>query len=120
MRIADDEFSVAGATAPVNTAVTSGPNQSRPGPAAAGDSSGNDILLGGAGNDIIYGGAGNDILHGGYKKSDIDTAAKALAGAKNVVVWDQADHFGSIADVGSNDGNDELHGGVGNDVLIAA
>ena len=111
MRIADDEFSVAGATAPVNTAVTSGPNQSRPGPAAAGDSSGNDILLGGA---------GNDILHGGYKKSDIDTAAKALAGAKNVVVWDQADHFGSIADVGSNDGNDELHGGVGNDVLIAA
>ena len=38
----------------------------------------------------------------------------------NAGLWGQAGHFGSIADVGSNDGDDELHGGVGNDILIAA
>lgn len=56
----------------------------RPGPNAAADLSGDDILIGGADNDLFYGGKGNDVIHGGYVASDITSI---------VSTWDSAGEF---------------------------
>jgi Ca2+-binding RTX toxin-like protein len=63
-------------------------DSNRPGPAAALNWSGDDVLIGGAGNDVLIGGKGNDVLHGGYDRSDLDTARSG---------WDSANQFPSSA-----------------------
>jgi Ca2+-binding RTX toxin-like protein len=73
-------------------------DEDRPGPDAADNDSGNDVLLGGSGDDTLYGGRGNDVLHGGFDKGELDGARAD---------WDAADQFNSFSNVShASDGSD--------------
>lgn len=77
------------------------PDNSRPGPNAASDDSGNDVLLGGGGSDTLYGGKGDDILHGGFRAADVSGVRSG---------WDTAGQFSSIADISYvSDGKDVVN-----------
>ena len=60
------------------------------------------VLVGSGGSDTLYGNAGNDSLYGDYAPSD---GGGFIYGLRSY-------------DVGSNQGNDLLYGGAGDDVLV--
>ena len=76
---------------------------------------GNDTIYGGSGHDTLYGGTGNDLLVGDNKPENLDDVT--VEGIKELTE-DVLDDFIKSVEGTDDDGNDQLFGGVGDDVLL--
>ena len=77
---------------------------------------GDDIIYGGSGHDTLYGGTGDDLLVGDDKPENL--AADTVADIKALGTDAALDAFIDSVENPDADGNDQLFGGVGNDVLL--
>ena len=77
---------------------------------------GDDIIYGGSGHDTLYGGTGDDLLVGDDKSEDLNDVT--VESIKKLVETDALDAFIDSVENPDADGNDQLFGGVGNDVLL--
>ena len=77
---------------------------------------GDDIIYGGSGHDTLYGGTGDDLLVGDDKPEDLNDVT--VESIKKLVETDALDAFIESVEGKDADGNDQLFGGVGNDVLL--
>ena len=77
---------------------------------------GDDIIYGGSGHDTLYGGTGDDLLVGDDKPEGLDDVT--VESIKKLVETDALDAFIDSVENPDADGNDQLFGGVGNDVLL--
>lgn len=76
---------------------------------------GHDTIYGGGGHDGLYGGTGDDLLVGDDKpESPGDVTVEGI----KVLTEDELDDFIKSVEGTDDDGNDQLFGGVGNDVLL--
>ncbi len=71
-----------------------------------------DVVYGGGGSDTMYGNGGNDTLYGGGSLADPNDAADSLWGGNGDDLL-----YGNGGDdtIYGQEGNDSLHGGLGND-----
>ena len=76
---------------------------------------GHDTIYGGGGHDGLYGGTGDDLLVGDDKPESLGDVT--VEGIK-VLTEDELDDFIKSVEGTDDDGNDQLFGGVGNDVLL--
>ena len=76
---------------------------------------GDDIIYGGSGHDTLYGGTGDDLLVGDDKPEDLNDVT--VEGIKDLTE-DELDDFIKSVEGTDDDGNDQLFGGVGDDVLL--
>ena len=76
---------------------------------------GDDTIYGGRGHDSLYGGTGDDLLLGDDKPESL--AADTVEEIKELNT-DELDAFIESVEGKDADGNDQLFGGVGNDVLL--
>ena len=77
---------------------------------------GDDIIYGSSGHDTLYGGTGDDLLVGDDKPEDLNDVT--VESIKKLVETDALDAFIESVEGKDADGNDQLFGGVGNDVLL--
>ena len=77
---------------------------------------GDDIIYGSSGHDTLYGGTGDDLLVGDDKPEDLNDVT--VESIKKLVETDALDAFIESVEGKDADGNDQLFGGVGNDVLF--
>ena len=77
---------------------------------------GHDTIYGGGGHDGLYGGTGDDLLVGDDKPENL--AADTVADIKDLGTDAALDAFIDSVENPDADGNDQLFGGVGNDVLL--
>ena len=77
---------------------------------------GGDTIYGGRGHDTLYGGTGDDLLVGDDKPENL--AADTVADIKALGPDAALDAFIDSVENPDADGNDQLFGGVGNDVLL--
>ena len=77
---------------------------------------GGDTIYGGSGHDTLYGGTGDDLLVGDDKPENL--AADTVADIKDLGTDAALDAFIDSVENPDADGNDQLFGGVGNDVLL--
>ena len=77
---------------------------------------GDDIIYGGSGHDTLYGGTGDDLLVGDDKPEDLNDVT--VESIKKLVETDALDDFIKSVEGTDDDGNDQLFGGVGDDVLL--
>ena len=77
---------------------------------------GGDTIYGGSGHDTLYGGTGDDLLVGDDKPENL--AADTVADIKALGTGAALDAFIDSVENPDADGNDQLFGGVGNDVLL--
>ena len=77
---------------------------------------GDDTIYGGSGHDTLYGGTGGDLLMGDDKPESL--AADTVADIKALGTDAALDAFIDSVENPDADGNDQLFGGVGNDVLL--
>ena len=77
---------------------------------------GGDTIYGGSGHDTLYGGTGDDLLVGDDKPEDLNDVT--VESIKKLVETDALDAFIESVEGKDADGNDQLFGGVGNDVLL--
>lgn len=77
---------------------------------------GGDTIYGGSGHDTLYGGTGDDLLVGDDKPENL--AADTVADIKVLGTDAALDAFIDSVENPDADGNDQLFGGVGNDVLL--
>lgn len=77
---------------------------------------GGDTIYGGSGHDTLYGGTGDDLLVGDDKPENL--AADTVADIKALGTDAALDAFIDSVENPDADGNDQLFGGVGNDVLL--
>ena len=77
---------------------------------------GGDTIYGGRGHDTLYGGTGDDLLVGDDKPENL--AADTVADIKALGTDAALDAFIDSVENPDADGNDQLFGGVGNDVLL--
>ena len=77
---------------------------------------GDDTIYGGSGHDTLYGGTGDDLLVGDDKPENL--AADTVADIKALGTDAALDAFIDSVENPDADGNDQLFGGVGNDVLL--
>mgnify|MGYP002535732473 CR=1 FL=1 len=77
---------------------------------------GDDTIFGGAGDDGLYGGTGDDLLVGDDKPEDL--AADTVTGIKALGTDAALDAFIDSVENPDADGNDQLFGGAGDDILI--
>ena len=77
---------------------------------------GDDIIYGGSGHDTLYGGTGDDLLVGDDKPEDLNDVT--VESIKKLVETDALDAFIESVEGKDSNGNDQLFGGVGNDVLL--
>ena len=77
---------------------------------------GDDIIYGGSGHDTLYGGTGNDLLVGDDKPGDLDDVT--VESIKTLFETKELDAFIESVEGKDSNGNDQLFGGVGNDVLL--
>ena len=76
---------------------------------------GHDTIYGGGGHDGLYGGTGGDLLVGDDKPENLGDVT--VEGIKDLTE-DKLDDFIKSVEGTDDDGNDQLFGGVGNDVLL--
>ncbi|WP_308598841.1 DUF5801 repeats-in-toxin domain-containing protein [uncultured Desulfovibrio sp.] len=76
---------------------------------------GHDTIYGGGGHDGLYGGTGDDLLVGDDKPENLDDVT--VEGIKDLTE-DELDDFIKSVEGTDDDGNDQLFGGVGDDVLL--
>ena len=76
---------------------------------------GHDTIYGGGGHDGLYGGTGDDLLVGDDKPENLDDVT--VKGIKDLTE-DELDDFIKSVEGTDDDGNDQLFGGVGDDVLL--
>ena len=76
---------------------------------------GHDTIYGGGGHDGLYGGTGDDLLVGDDKPENLDDVT--VEGIKDLTEDELDDFIKSVEDT-DDDGNDQLFGGVGGDVLL--
>ena len=76
---------------------------------------GHDTIYGGGGHDGLYGGTGDDLLVGDDKPENLDDVT--VEGIKDLTA-DELDDFIKSVEGTDDDGNDQLFGGVGDDVLL--
>ncbi|MBR2609892.1 MAG: hypothetical protein IKC62_02370 [Desulfovibrio sp.] len=76
---------------------------------------GHDTIYGGGGHDGLYGGTGDDLLVGDDKPENLDDVT--VEGIKKLTE-DELDDFIKSVEGTDDDGNDQLFGGVGDDVLL--
>ena len=76
---------------------------------------GHDTIYGGGGHDGLYGGTGDDLLVGDDKPENLGDVT--VEGIKDLTE-DELDDFIKSVEGTDDDGNDQLFGGVGNDVLL--
>ncbi|WP_301967566.1 VCBS domain-containing protein [uncultured Desulfovibrio sp.] len=76
---------------------------------------GHDTIYGGGGHDGLYGGTGDDLLVGDDKPENLGDVT--VEGIKDLTE-DKLDDFIKSVEGTDDDGNDQLFGGVGNDVLL--
>ena len=77
---------------------------------------GEDQLFGAAGDDTLYGGTGDDLLVGDARPESL--TADTLEEIKTLGTGDALDAFIDSVEGTDADGNDQLFGGAGNDVLL--
>ena len=77
---------------------------------------GHDTIYGGGGHDGLYGGTGNDLLVGDARPESL--TADTLEEIKTLGTGDALDAFIDSVEGTDADGNDQLFGGAGNDVLL--
>ena len=77
---------------------------------------GDDIIYGSSGHDTLYGGTGDDLLVGDDRPEDLNDVT--VESIKKLVETDALDAFIESVEGKDADGNDQLFGGVGNDVLL--
>ena len=76
---------------------------------------GHDTIYGGGGHDGLYGGTGDDLLVGDDKPENLGDVT--VEGIKDLTE-DKLDDFIKSVEGTDDDGNDQLFGGVGDDVLL--
>ena len=77
---------------------------------------GDDTIYGGSGHDTLYGGTGDDLLVGDDKPGDLDDVT--VESIKTLFETKELDAFIESVEGKDSNGNDQLFGGVGNDVLL--
>ena len=77
---------------------------------------GHDTIYGGGGHDGLYGGTGDDLLVGDARPESL--TADTLEEIKTLGTGDALDAFIDSVEGTDADGNDQLFGGAGNDVLL--
>ena len=75
---------------------------------------GHDTIYGGGGHDGLYGGTGDDLLVGDDKPENLDDTVEGIKD----LTEDKLDDFIKSVEGTDDDGNDQLFGGVGDDVLL--
>ena len=77
---------------------------------------GDDTIYGGSGHDTLYGGTGDDLLVGDDKPGDLDDVT--VESIKTLFETKELDAFIESVEGKDSNGNDQLFGGAGDDVLL--